>query len=50
MRPGSDNYENVAKLLMTLTLTYPQYPIENLEKGEFPKIYTVFTNFSPNQA
>ena len=46
-RPAKDSYMNVAKLLMSLTLVYPSFPMEDLKRGKFPKIYTILTNFSP---
>ena len=46
-RPSKDHYMNVAKLLMSLSLVYPTFPVEDLKQGHFPAIYTILTNFSP---
>ena len=40
---------NMAKLMLSLTIAYPLFPIEDLYDGKFPKIYTIFSNFSPNE-
>ena len=46
-RPAKDSYMNVAKLLVSLTMVYPTFPMEDLKRGKFPPIYTILTNFSP---
>ena len=46
-RPAKDSYMNVARLLLSLSMVYPSFPMKDLEKGNFPAFYTVFTNFSP---
>lgn len=46
MRVPKDPYMNVAKLLLSLTIAYPNFPIEDLQNGLFPKFYVIFTNFS----
>ena len=37
---------NVAKLLLSLTVACPNFPIEDLKNGNFPKFRVIFTNFS----
>ena len=48
-RPSKDAYMKMAKLMLSLTIAYPQFPIKDLKDGKFPKIYTIFSNFSPNE-
>ena len=49
LKPSNDAYMNMAKLMLSLTIAYPLFPIEDLYDGKFPKIYTIFSNFSPNE-
>lgn len=46
MRVPKDPYMNVAKLLLSLTVACPNFPIEDLKNGNFPKFRVIFTNFS----
>jgi hypothetical protein len=40
------NAETLVRFLMTLTISYPGYPLEILANGYFPKVMIVFTALS----
>ena len=41
--------ETMVKFLMSLTVSYPNYPIEILKNKYFPKVMVVFNGFSKYQ-
>lgn len=47
MRPPKEPFMNVAKLLMSLSIIQPSFPLKDLKNGNYPKIFTVLTGFSP---
>jgi hypothetical protein len=45
-RIAMSNAETLVRFLMTLTISYPGYPLEVLQNGFFPKVMIVFTALS----
>ena len=48
-RVTTSTVEILMRYLSTFTLSYPNYDLESLEKGYFPKIFILFTRISPYQ-
>jgi len=46
-RVTTSTVEILMRYLSTFTLSYPNYDLESLEKGLFPKLFILFTGISP---